>query len=77
MVQIAIILPAFFSLGYIFPVFGKQQFRLRDFNGIKIFLVAGVWAYVTVLMPTLEMDIPLTMILWMFLLLKTVEALMV
>ena len=64
--QLAIVFPAFFSLGYIFPVFGKKQFRLRDFNGVKIFLVAGVWSYVTVLLPALEIGIPIDRMIWMF-----------
>ncbi|MGB0863454.1 MAG: hypothetical protein ACPG19_12730 [Saprospiraceae bacterium] len=54
--QLSLVIPAFLSLGYIFPVFGKKNLRLRDFNGVKIFLVAIVWAYVTVILPTLEGD---------------------
>jgi 4-hydroxybenzoate polyprenyltransferase len=54
--QFSLVIPAFLSLGYIFPVFGKKNLRLRDFNGVKIFLVAIVWAYVSVILPTLEGD---------------------
>lgn len=55
--QFSLVIPAFLSLGYIFPVFGEKNLRLRDFNGVKIFLVAIVWAYVTVILPTLEGDV--------------------
>jgi len=70
MVQLAIVLPAFFSLGYILPIFGgksKSKFRLRDFNGVKIFLVAGVWSYVTVLLPGLVYEAGNQTIAWMLL----------
>ena len=65
-VQIVIVLPAFFSLGYVLPVFGKRKnLRLRDFSGLKIFLVAFVWSYVTVLLPALELGIWNSEVLWM------------
>lgn len=54
-VRWALIIPAFFSLGYVLPVFRTRK-RLRDFHYIKIFLVAVVWAYVTVILPVLEID---------------------
>lgn len=52
--QLALILPALLSLGYVLPFIGKQQLRLRDLHFVKIFLIAIVWAYVTVLLPILE-----------------------
>lgn len=52
-VQVSLIIPAFISLAYVFPVF-KGNLRIRDFNYIKIFLIALVWAWVTVLLPALE-----------------------
>lgn len=52
-VQLILIIPAFLSLGYVFPFFGKKR-RLRDFNQIKIYLIAGVWAFVTVFLPFLD-----------------------
>ncbi len=52
-VQIAVVLPGIFSLAYVFPLFGKER-RLRDFNQIKIYLVAFVWAWVTVVLPIVE-----------------------
>lgn len=52
-VQIALFIPGFFSLAYVFPFFGKKR-RLRDFNQIKIYLVALVWAWVTVVLPVVD-----------------------
>ena len=54
-VQLAVMLPAILSLGYVFPLFGKKR-RLRDFDQIKIYMIAGVWSFVTVLLPFLESD---------------------
>ncbi len=54
-VQFSLVIPGLISLAYVLPVIGKQKkLRLRDLDGIKIFLVAGVWAYVTVILPILE-----------------------
>lgn len=52
-VQLALIIPAILSLGYVFPFFGKKR-RLRDFDQIKIYLIAGVWAFVTVVLPFID-----------------------
>lgn len=52
-VQLALIIPAFLSLGYVLPFFGKKR-RLRDFDQIKIYLIAGVWAFVTVVLPIIN-----------------------
>ncbi len=50
------VLPGLISLGYIIPFFvGKEKKRLRDFNFIKIFFVAGVWMWVSVVLPLFEM----------------------
>ena len=59
--QWGLILPALLSLGYVLPFIGKRQLRLRDLPFIKIFLIAGVWSYVTVLLPLLETGIMLQM----------------
>jgi hypothetical protein len=68
LLQIAIILPAFFSLGYVLPVFGKEKkMRLRDYSGLKIFLIAVIWAYVTVLLPALEIGVCNAQVGWMLL----------
>jgi len=57
-VQLFLVIPGLLSIGYVLPFFGKKRsMRLRDIDMIKIFLVAGVWAYVTVLLPAVEAGI--------------------
>lgn len=51
-----LILPGLLGLGYVAPVFGEEK-RLRDQNDIKIFLVAIVWAWITLLLPAVEYGI--------------------
>jgi 4-hydroxybenzoate polyprenyltransferase len=51
--QLAIIIPAVLSLGYAIPLLTGKR-RLRDVHLIKIFLIASVWAWVTVLLPALD-----------------------
>ena len=51
--QILLIIPAILSLGYVLPVVRGNK-RLRDFNYIKIFLIACIWAVITVIIPVLE-----------------------
>ncbi len=51
--QLLLVIPSILSLGYVLP-FVKGKKRLRDFDYIKIFLVAIVWGVITVLMPILE-----------------------
>ncbi len=66
-VQIALIGPALLSLGYVAPVF-RANSRLRDFHYIKIFLLAGVWAWVTVVLPALQFGFqPLRIVTLLFL----------
>lgn len=56
--QMALVVPGLISLGYVLPFLGfkkgKKGLRLRDLNWIKIFLIAVVWGYVTVILPILE-----------------------
>jgi len=54
-VQLALFIPAIVSLAYVIPFLGTNR-RLRDVNHIKIFMVAIVWAWVTVLLPALEYE---------------------
>jgi len=51
--QLLLVIPSILSLGYVLP-FVKGQKRLRDFDYIKIFLIAIVWGIITVLMPILQ-----------------------
>lgn len=53
LLKILLFVPALISLGYVLPIFGKNR-RLRDFNHIKIFLIAIVWAWITVVMVGVE-----------------------
>ena len=52
--KLIVIAPSLLSLGYVIPIFGKER-RLRDFSFIKIFLVAIVWAWVTVALPWFQL----------------------
>jgi len=52
-IKLSLIIPGIISLGYVIP-FLKGRKRLRDFNHIKIFLIAIVWSWVTVFLPALE-----------------------
>jgi 4-hydroxybenzoate polyprenyltransferase len=62
-VQVGIFPPAILSLAYVLPVFGKRR-RLRDLPFIKIFLIALVWAWVSVVLPALAIDLERNIPLW-------------
>lgn len=47
-----LVLPSLFSIAYVLPIF-KNKYRLRDYNYVKIFLIAIVWAYITAFIPTI------------------------
>ena len=51
-VQLALVIPTLISLGYAIPFLDGQ--RLRDFDLIKIYLIAGVWTWITVVLPALD-----------------------
>jgi 4-hydroxybenzoate polyprenyltransferase len=53
--QWTLLLPGIFSLAYVMPILGKRK-RLRDVNHVKIYLIAIVWAFVTVLLPAFEKE---------------------
>lgn len=46
-----LIIPAVVSLAYVFPVMGGQ--RVRDVGGLKIILVALIWAWIVVGVPVM------------------------
>lgn len=50
--QVSLILAAALSLTYVLPILGGR--RLRDFPFVKIFTIAFVWAFVTVILPVQE-----------------------
>ncbi len=56
--QLLLILMSFFSLGYVLPILGNGR-RLRDLAFFKIFLIALVWAFITVILPYLDVNIPI------------------
>ena len=51
--QWALIIPSLFSLAYVIPILGKKK-RLRDVNHLKIYLIAIIWAFVTVSLPAID-----------------------
>jgi 4-hydroxybenzoate polyprenyltransferase len=51
--------PALISLTYALPIFSGKG--LRDLPGIKTLLIALSWAYLTVIVPALELGIPLNL----------------
>ncbi|MFK7809548.1 MAG: hypothetical protein AB8F74_17220 [Saprospiraceae bacterium] len=64
--QLAMVLPGLFSLAYVIPFLGNQK-RLRDINHVKIYLIAIVWAFVTVSLPAMQVGKATTLpILLMF-----------
>jgi 4-hydroxybenzoate polyprenyltransferase len=54
--QVVIFFLAIVSLAYLLPVFKtqKQSFSLRNIAGLKLFLIATVWAISVVLLPVLQ-----------------------
>ncbi len=63
--QIALFLPILLSAGYALPLLPGQK-RLRDIHFIKNVLIAGVWTWVTVLLPVFEMQLIVNQeIVWM------------
>lgn len=60
---LSLIIPGILSLGYVLPLLGKGR-RLRDIHWVKIFLIAIVWAWVTVLLPALELGYPIGSYVW-------------
>lgn len=65
--QIALFIPILLAAGYALPILPKGK-RLRDFGLFKNVLIAGVWTWVTLLLPVLEMRMPIsTGILLLFL----------
>ena len=52
--QLLMIFMAIISLAYVLPIFGRGR-RLRDFGHLKIFIIALVWAAMTVGLPHLDL----------------------
>ena len=49
---------AFFSITYNLPIFsiGGKKFGIRNIPGIKLFLIASIWALSCVLLPIIELE---------------------
>ena len=52
-----LIVPGILAIGYVVPLLGRANKRLRDLNFIKIFLVAIVWAWTTVTLPQVYYEV--------------------
>ena len=52
-IQLMLGLPGLIALWYVIP-FGASRKRLRDYHFLKIFLIAIVWAWLTVWLPATE-----------------------
>lgn len=52
-IQLELVVPGIISLAYVWPVLTGKR-RLRDIDHLKIFLIAIVYAWVTVRLPALE-----------------------
>ncbi|MEO1714584.1 MAG: hypothetical protein AAFU60_14730, partial [Bacteroidota bacterium] len=57
------ILPGILSLGYVLPILAGGK-RLRDLHYLKIFLVAGVWSWLTVIVPAWELGLGANIPAW-------------
>ena len=57
--QLYLLLPSFISIAYVLPIFGQDKNRLRDFNFIKIYLIAIIWAFTGVVLPVLGQEVEL------------------
>lgn len=55
-IEVHLAMTALISLGYVLPVLGTGK-RLRDVHYLKIFLIAITWAWVTVVIPALAMNV--------------------
>lgn len=52
---LSLAIPTLLSLGYIFPILNGRR-RLRDLDSIKIYMIALVWAWISVFLPMLELE---------------------
>lgn len=55
-VQLLLLMPGLLSIAYVFPVLRGGR-RVRDIHFIKIFLIALVWAWLTVLVPAYDLHL--------------------
>ena len=62
-VQLATVLAGLLSMAYVLPWLGGRR-RLRDLNYLKIFLIAFVWAWVSVVLPALALHLEWSIPVW-------------
>lgn len=65
--QLLSLAPALLSLLYVLPVFSGGR-RLRDFHFLKIFLIALVWTWVTVVLPAFQIHLLGQIPVWLLIL---------
>ena len=66
-VWFSLIIPGILAIGYVLPILGNENKRLRDLHFIKIFLVALVWAWMTVILPQVYYGLDFDQeIVWLF-----------
>lgn len=63
-IKLSLVIPGIISLGYVIPFLSGKK-RLRDFNHIKIFLIAVVWSWVTVFLPAMELGKAMELNTWL------------
>lgn len=61
-IRVLLLLPGLLSLAYVFPVLRGGR-RIRDIQFIKIFLIAVVWVWLTVLVPALDLHLERQMVI--------------
>jgi 4-hydroxybenzoate polyprenyltransferase len=62
-IKYLLLLPGILSLAYVFPVLRGGR-RIRDVHFIKIFLIALVWAWLTVWIPAFDLHLENQLVLW-------------
>jgi 4-hydroxybenzoate polyprenyltransferase len=62
-IKYLLLLPGILSLAYVFPVLRGGR-RIRDVHFIKIFLIALVWAWLTVWIPAFDLHLQTQLVLW-------------
>lgn len=67
--KLCLLIPGLVSVAYVIPIFGSGK-RLRDFNLIKIFLIAIIWGLVIGVIPYIEVEQKMDLAAWVFFLEK-------
>ena len=62
--QISIILPGLISMAYVLPFLAGRR-RLRDLHYVKIFMIMATWAWITVVIPAMELNLAQQIPVWL------------